>query len=151
MKVEGVDWSPLDFVVAAFLIGIPGLLFELAVRLNAGWAYRAGAALALLTAFLTVWINLAVGIVGDGHNPANLLFFGVVLLALGGTVLARLKPNGMALAMCVTALVQAAIGAVVWLGRMETVAPAVGLSLALALMWLAAGGLFQKAAATTPD
>ena len=151
MNVEGVDWSPFDFVAAAFLIGIPGLLFELAVRLSGNWAYRAGAALALLISFLTVWINLAVGIVGDEDNPANLMFFAVVFIALAGSVLAGFKPAGMARALFIAALVQAGIGAVVWFGRMETAAPAAGLSLALALMWLAAGGLFRRAtkAATT--
>ncbi|MDG2532302.1 hypothetical protein P6144_01465 [Sphingomonas sp. HITSZ_GF] len=136
-----VRWGPADFVLAALLIGGTGLVFELAIRARASGAYRAAVALALFTAFLTVWVNLAVGMIGDAGNPLNLLFGGVIAVAILGGFLARFQPVGMAWAMAATALVQAA-----------TVIPALtydprtaALIGAFTLPWLLSAALFRAA------
>ena len=107
-----VDWSVADFIVAAVLFGIVGLAFELIVRTSDSLAYRFGAGLAVISAFLTLWVNGAVGMIGSENNPYNLLFGGVLLIALSGSVLARFRPAGMARAMAVAAIAQVGIGAV---------------------------------------
>lgn len=99
-----VNWSASDFVVfAAMLLGI-GIPLELAVRRSRHPAYRAGAAAGLLGAFLVVWANLAVGIVGSENNPLNLLFFGALLVGIAGAIAARFEARGMARAMIATAV-----------------------------------------------
>lgn len=103
LNAEGVDWSPGDFIFAAALFGIVGGLLELAVRASSNPSYRTGAALALLGAFLVMWVNLAVGIVGSEDNPANLLFFGALAIGIAGSVVTRGKPAGMSTAMLATA------------------------------------------------
>jgi hypothetical protein len=146
-----VKWTALDFVFAAVMIGGTGLLIELAVRTSHNLAYRAGAALALLTAFLLVWINAAVGIIGNEDNPANLVFLGIVGVAAVGTLLARARPNGMARTMFVTAAAQALTGAAVFaFGIASTQPPGpVGLPVLIegfAAMWLGSAMLFRRAA-----
>lgn len=99
-----VNWSASDFIAMGALIAIVGGLFELAVRSSRSRIYRAAFALALLGAFLVVWANLAVGIVGSDDNPANLWFFAALFVGVAGAALARLRAKGMAIAMLATAL-----------------------------------------------
>jgi len=134
-----VVWGPFDFLVAGALIGGVGLAFELAVRTHQSTAYRAGAAVALLTAFLTVWVNLAVGMIGDEGNPINLVFAGVLAVAVLGSLLARFRPAGMAWAMLATAAAQAAT-ILPALAQEPRTAPLIG---AFALPWLLAAALFR--------
>ena len=99
-----VKWTASDFVFAAVLLGVIGGGLELAVWASSNRAYRAAAALGLLGTFLVTWVNLAVGIVGSENNPANLLFFGALLVGLAGSVVAGFRAPGMALAMVATAV-----------------------------------------------
>jgi|GEM_PF-6030682 len=69
--------------------------------------YRAGAALALATSFVQIWMNLAVGIVGEPDNPVNQGFYGVVAAAAACAFTARLRPDGMVRAMLAVAAMQA--------------------------------------------
>lgn len=105
-----VNWTPADFVFAAVLIGGVGGLYEFTVRRSASWAYRGGVAAALLASFLTIWVNGAVGMIGSEDNAYNLVFVGIVVLALSGSVVARFRASGMALALAVAALAQAIAG-----------------------------------------
>ena len=109
---DAVNWSPADFAFAAVMIGGVGIAFELAVRTTRTLAYRAGTALALAAGFLLIWIDAAVGIIGDEGNPLNLLYVAVPAVALAGAVVARFRAAGMARAMIVAATVQATIGGV---------------------------------------
>ena len=105
-----VKWTTGDFLFAILMIGSVGLAFELVVRASSNIAYRAGAAAALAAAFLTVWVNGAVGMIGSEDNGYNLLFLGVIALALAGSIVARFRASGMALAMVVAAASQAGLG-----------------------------------------
>jgi hypothetical protein len=136
-------WTASDFIVAAAMFAIVGGTFELAVRASGSAAYRGGAAVALATAFLMTWINLAVGIIGNEDNALNLMFFGVIAVALVAAI---------ARAMAVAAAVQAAIGIGIFAfsaGASEPPGP-FGLLLLIeffAGMWLVSAWLFRKAAA----
>ncbi len=148
---DEVAWTASDLVFAAMLLGGVGLGAELAVRNSRDLAYRAAAGLALAAALLTIWINLAVGIIGSEDNPANLLFFAVVLLALAGSAIAGLRPARMAWAMAAAALAQALVPAVVTLAGPGSDVPVwtpevLLLTGGLAAMWAGAALLFAKAA-----
>ena len=144
-------WSPDDFIVAGAMFAIVGGTFELAVRASGNASYRAGAAIALAAAFLLVWINLAVGIIGNENNPLNLIFFAVIAIALIGSIIARFRAAGMALAMVVAAAIQGLVGTSVLalgLGAGEPPGP-VGLFALIeffALMWLFSAWCFRRAA-----
>ena len=123
-----------------FLVSI-GLIFELSVRTPSTRAYGTGATLALATAFLLTWSNLAVGLTGSEDNPINLIYFSVVAVAAVGAMLARLKPRGMAVAMAATAGGQIAAAIVAQTNGFFT-GP---LTLFFCALWLASGWLFRKA------
>ncbi|HYX47857.1 MAG TPA: hypothetical protein VE820_13695 [Sphingomicrobium sp.] len=145
-------WTSADFIVAAAIFAIFGGTFELAVRASGNSAYRAGAAAALVTAFLLTWVNLAVGIIGNEDNPLNLMFYGVIAAALAGSIAARFRPDGMSRAMIVSAVIQALIGIGVLLtGAAATEPPGrIGLLILIesfAALWLLSAWFFRKAAA----
>lgn len=149
---DEVDWSVSDFAVAAVLVIGTGLALELTVRKGRGLAWRAAAATALAAVFLSLWINLAVGIIGSERNPANLMYLGVLAIALLGALLARGRPRGMARAMAVTALAQAVPAlAVLTMGAAtsEPVEPAQLLGLTGG--FVARGGGIRGAALIYPD
>ena len=96
---EEVRWSVADFVVAgALLLGV-GVPIDLAMRKTGNAAYRWAASLALVTAFLLIWVNGAVGILGAEDNDANLLYGGVLAIGFAGALLSRFRPRGMTYAM----------------------------------------------------
>jgi hypothetical protein len=109
---DQVNWSLFDFVVAGALLVVTGLLYELAVRKTRTVVYRAAAGVGVGAAFLLTWVNLAVGIIGEPDERANVLYLGVPAVGIIGAVIARLEPRGMARALFATALVQALIAAI---------------------------------------
>jgi hypothetical protein len=139
---DEVNWTAFDFLFAGAMIGGVGLLFELAVRSTRNSAYRAGVGAALAAAFLTVWANGAVGMIGSEHNPYNFLFIGVIAVALLGALIALFRPAGMALAMLVAAVGQACAG----LGGLSADPRGAVLSTGFAGLWLLSAALFRKAA-----
>jgi hypothetical protein len=131
------------------MFAIVGGTFELAVRASGNASYRAGAAIGLAAAFLLVWINLAVGIIGSESNPLNLMFFGVIAAALVGSIVARFQAAGMARAMIMAAVIQGLIGIGVFLadlGAAEPPGALLGLIEFFALMWLLSAWCFRRAA-----
>lgn len=147
-----VNWGPEDFIVMGVLLSACAGTVHLATRLSDDFAFLAGVVVAVGTSFLLVWINLAVGFIGDEGNPANLMFAGVILVAAIGSALARFRPRGMGRAMLAAAAAQGAIAAFTWfgdLGGMEPPGPVRPLALTslFVLPWLLAAGLFGKAAA----
>ena len=137
-----VDWSVSDFIFAAVMFGIVGMAFELIVRTSDSLAYRFGAGLAVMAAFLTIWVNGAVGMIGSEDNPYNLMFGGVLMIALIGSVVARFRPAGMAAAMLAASIAQAVLSG---LGFSTDVRGAM-FSMAFAGLWLLAAALFRNAA-----
>lgn len=107
-----VNWTPLDFAVAAAMIGGVGIAFELTVRATRSSAYRGAVAIALAAAFLLIWINGAAGIIGNEDNPLNLLYVGIIAIAFGGAAWARFRPKGASRAMLAAAVANSALGVV---------------------------------------
>jgi hypothetical protein len=156
LDAPGVNWTLGDFIFAIVMIGGTGLLFELAARMSRNWANRGAVALALLASFLIIWINGAVGIIGNEDNPANLVFGVVLAIEIAGAIVAKAKAEGMVRTMLVTAGAQALIGLVVFTRGIAVSEPpgAFGLLIlieAFAVLWLASALLFAKAARKLPD
>jgi hypothetical protein len=140
-----VAWGPVDFAVAGVLLAGTGLLFELAVRKASNLAYRAAVGIALAATLLLIWINLAVGIIGNEGNPANLMYGGVLAVGLIGAVVARFRPGGMARALFATALAQALVAVIALVARLDATVLLDGF---FAAMWIGSALLFQRANAT---
>ncbi len=115
-------------------------------------AYRIAIAIALGAAFLQIWMNLAVGIVGNEDNPVNLGFYLVVATAGACAFTARLRADGMARAMVAVAGVQALLAAVVATApstaRDDPMGPigVLALSAGFASLWLVSAFLFHRSA-----
>ena len=145
---DEVQWTTSDHIAWAVMLAIPGGLVDVTSRLSGSWAYRGGVIIALGTAFIITWANLAVGIVGNENNPINLIFFGVILVALIGAPLVGFKASRMRWVMYATAGAQVLSGLVA-LQAEAFVLVFCGVATAL---WLTSAALFGRAArdAVTP-
>lgn len=146
-----VNWTASDFIFAGVLLGSIGLGFELAVRRSGSSAYRVAASLALAATFLLVWINAAVGIIGNEQDDINMLYGGVLAVGWLGAIVARFRAAGLVRAMVAAALAQIAvpvIAAMVEPGATSPVwRPEVPvLTGFFAALWLLSAGLFRTAA-----
>jgi hypothetical protein len=108
--VDGWHWPPGAFVVVGALIFGIGFTYELVTRNRDALAYRAAVGVAFAAAFLLAWGNL---VQWADVNPDARMYFGVPIVGVIGAAVARLRPNGMALALFATALAQALVLAIV--------------------------------------
>ena len=152
---DEVNWDVADFALfGALLIGV-GVPYELAVRTTGDNAYRAAVGVALAAAFILVWVNGAVGIIGSEDNPANLMYGGVLAVGIIGAIIGRFQPHGMARALFATALAQALVAVIAliaglgspWSGPLEIVA----LNGFFVTLFVGSALLFQKAARGRPE
>lgn len=144
---SGVNWTGSDFAVMGGMLAVACAVYELGAWLSGNTAYRAGFGLAALAGFMTVWVNLAVGMLGEG--PINLMFGGVLLVAALGAVLAKFRAAGMVNAMVAAAVAQlACTGVGLAIGGFEALE--LTLTALFAVPWLASALLFSMAARNAP-
>jgi hypothetical protein len=105
-------WTLGDFVTAGALIFGTGLAFVLVARQGGNILYRLAVGVALAAAFLLVWINLAVGIIGAPDEAANLMYIGVLAVGISGAFVARFRQQEMTRALMATAFAQALIAVI---------------------------------------
>jgi hypothetical protein len=155
---DEVDWSVFDFVSFGALLFGSGLAYELISRKAGNSAYRAAVGVALGAAFLLVWINGAVGIIGNEDHPVNLMYFGVLGVGLIGAFIARLRPRGMALALFAAAVAQALVFMIAMIivkppfhstEEIFEVLKLLTLNAFFALLFIGSGLLFRRAGNTT--
>lgn len=77
-----VNWDLLDFIVMAIMLLGSGLAYVFIANLSQSGAYKLATAIAVLTGFMLIWGNLAVGFIGSESNPANLLYL-LVFVVVG--------------------------------------------------------------------
>ncbi|WP_323760708.1 hypothetical protein [Maricaulis sp.] len=93
-----MNWTPLDFLVAAVLLaclGLAGWLLVSALR-RPGSRQRLALGLVLLASLLMFWVNGAVGIVGSEQNDINMLYLLPIGAGAVGSAVVRLRPAAMA-------------------------------------------------------
>ena len=145
-------WSRGDFVAWAIMLLVALGGFELSMRASRDWAYRFGGFIALGAAFLLVWVNLAVGVIGSEGNAANLMYGGVLAIGLLGAAVARGRARGLAVTLVVMALatVVAGVSALVagWGAGTEPnwSKAVIGSTLFWGTAWLVSAALFRHAA-----
>jgi len=146
-----VAWDVVDFTFfGAMLLGV-GAIYTLAKRKADNTAYRFAVGVALAAAFILIWVNGAVGIIGDESNHANMMYFGVLAVGIIGAIIARFQPYGMVRAMYATALAQVLVAVIALIAGLGSTGPILpedililtGLFIAL---WLLSARLFRKAA-----
>ena len=127
---DEVTWGLGDFITFGAMLAIACGTYELAARMTRNKSYRAAVGVAVAAAFLLVWVNLAVGIIGSEGSPANLMYGGVLAIGIVGAIIARFRPKGMARALAAMALAQALVAAIAllvgwndpWNGPLEILA-----------------------------
>ena len=145
-----VNWDLFDFVFMGCLLMGVGLSFELVLGRSQKTVYRVAFGVGLGTAFLLVWINGAVGIIGSEGNPANLMYGTVLATGLVGSLIARFKPNGMANTCFIAALVQLlapVISLLIWSPISWGTAGVIGVFLfnaIFAFLFIVSGILFRR-------
>lgn len=137
-----VNWTASDFLVMAVLLGSVALGIQFLTGRSGSLAYRLGSVLAMISAFLIVWADLAVGMIGDGDNIYSLLFVGIIAIAAIGAMFARFEPAGMARAMFVAATAHVAVAAAGFAINPHGAT----ISMAMAVLWIGSAILFAKAA-----
>lgn len=142
---DEMAWDPADFILVAIMLAAACGAWELAMRKTGNWAYAAAAVVAAGAVFMLFLVNGAVGLIGNGDDPANLLFFGVVTVALGGAIIVRFRPEGMARTMAVTAGAQVVAGALALMLVPEVRGFLFGTAMFVPL-WLLSSWLFARAA-----
>lgn len=131
-------WTASDFVIMGVLLGSVGLGIEFLVARACNIFIRLGAVMLMLTVFLTIWVNMAVGMIGDG-NAYNLLFLIPVAVGISGVTAYRLDPRKSALVALVAGALQSAIG----FGGYAQDPRGAMLSATFGLFWLFAAALFR--------
>ena len=150
-----MDWTMADYAAAATLLA--GLVFgaALALRMRAGPGYRAAAIVTLVSLVALIWVNGAVGFIGASDDPANLMYGAVVLAALAGAGISRLRAAGMAVTLAAMAGLQLAIGVVAVTARLGSDAPSwpqaiIGATVVFTGLFLVAAALFRGASRAQP-
>ena len=138
-----VNWDFADFAVFGAMLLVVGGAYELATRLTGNKTYRLALGIALVGTFLLVWINLAVGIIGNEGNPANMVFFAIPAVGMVGALISRFEPIGMARALGATAIAQALVAVVAQFAGWGSIFILTGF---FVLLWLTSAQLFWKAA-----
>jgi hypothetical protein len=147
LTVDGWNWKWHDFLMAWAVFTFTTFFYRfLATRPVASLAYKAGAALAVITGFLITWINLAVQIIGE-DNPGNGLYLLTILGGFVGVGLSRCQPAGLAkvaFAMGAVLLAIPAVSVLLWPADFSPGYPKVQLlSACFAGMFAASGLLFR--------
>ncbi|MCJ7555979.1 MAG: hypothetical protein MUP90_03575 [Gammaproteobacteria bacterium] len=142
----------MDFLLLFVLLGAMIFGHRLLVAKQPGnTPYKIAMGLALGSAFFLFWVNGAVGIIGDSNNDANMMYFGVLAVAIVGSVMARFQPQRMVLAMLATAVAQALVAMIALIGDFGSSGPIwpqdiLGVTALFAVLWLGSARLFQMAA-----
>lgn len=103
---DEVVWSLMDFVIAGILLSGAGISFVLLTHKSGNRKYSIATGIAVGAALLMMWANLAVGIIGNEDNPANIMYLWVLGVGVVGAVIAQFKPKGMSLALLATAITE---------------------------------------------
>lgn len=151
LAIEEIRQGEYARVILAAMFGVGCAIVELGARKSAGWAYKAGLIVAVLTGLGQAYMNVVVGLIGSADNPFNLMFFLIVALTLTGSLIVQCRAPGMVWVMGAAALAQVAAGVVGGMmvpGDVGEPQPAgiMFLTVYFAGLWLNAAALFRVAA-----
>ena len=143
-----VDWTLSDFVVMGLLLAVACGAIDFGMRLSGSLAYRAGVVVGVGGAFLLLWVNMAVGLLGGEANPANLMFLGVLAIGATGALVARFRARGLAITMLAMAVAQVLVAVIAVASGQAGSSPTmevVGVTVVFLAPWLFSAALFRAA------
>ena len=107
-----VDWTGSDFIFAAILLGLLGGGIELAFRVGRSGKQAAAIALFTLLSFLTLWSNMAVGIIGNEGQAVNAGFTLAIVASVAVALITWFRAAAMRLLCVILAILQPVLGLV---------------------------------------
>lgn len=116
---DEVVWTLGDFVFAGTLLFGTGTTLVLAATKFQSLTYKMGMSIGIISIFLLVWVNGAVGIVGHEGEPINVLYFIIPAVGLIGSFLCRLNSQGMFYTLSIMAVIPLVIAVIAILGYMQ--------------------------------
>lgn len=149
-----ITWTLFDFIIAGLLIFGTGLAYQFVSTKVKGREYKVALVLILGSSFFLIWSNLAVGIIGSEDNPFNLMYFGVIIIGIIGSLLSRFQAKGMAKTAYVMAIAQILVPIIaLYIGRPEIttagelmgVIKVFAINIFFVVLFVAAGIFFQRA------
>jgi hypothetical protein len=146
--VEDWHWGWRGFLMAYVLFFSIGMAIALLSRRMGLWSYKAGVAVALISAFGLAWSTM--GHVSGTENPANLWYLSVLGVGLVGAMLARLQPPGLSLTLFAMASTLALISLIVPSGAPPDMALRMAIGHIGGVLLFAAAGLLFRHASMTP-
>jgi hypothetical protein len=144
-----VNWQSADFAVFGAMLLSVGLAYEFLAAKMGAFRYKAAMALALVGAFILLWGNMAVGLIGSEEEPLNLMYYAVIGFFIFGSAMARIRPHEMMRVMFVTATIQFLItlGALsLRMGELsgKTLAASVGINSVIIALFIVSALLFRQ-------
>lgn len=133
-------WRLNDLPLAFGMIISVGFTFEIALRTPLKWAYRAGAALSIITALLLVLGKTAIGFVVPENNTINVILFAAPAIALIGSIAVNFRASALSIVMACSATTQLSAGLIAYYHGYFT-GP---LSITFTSLWLASSLLFLR-------
>ena len=144
---DGVNWGPMDFAIMGVLVLGSGLLYEYASSRAGSVAQKTAVGIAVAAGLLLIWVNLAVGMIGDDGTAANLLYIFVLFVALIGASIARFEPREVSIAMFATAGAQVVVAVIALVAGLG---PTLAADAFFIGAWVASGLLFRQASVPAP-
>lgn len=109
---------------------------------------RAGLLAFGVAGLVPLWVNGAVGIMGDEDNPANLMFVMVSVFGAIGAALVKFRTASLVRTAQLAAALHVVVVALLWLRGGEGLPAA---ALLLALPWLFSAALLKRAVRAVPE
>jgi hypothetical protein len=144
------NWTLFDFVFAATVLFGTALTYELVSRKGDSVAYRVAVGVAVVTALLLVWVNAAVGFIGDGElDFPNGMYFVMLFIALISAFVVRFKSHNMSYVLFGLAIAQMLVPVIALIIGINDFSPGLikvfCLSAFFAVFWIGSGMLFRRA------
>ncbi len=139
---DEVNWALGDFLVAGVLLFSAGGAFAFVTRKARHSAYRYATGIAVFSGLALIWMNLAVGIIGNEENLANVMYAGVLAVAGIGSLVARFRPIGMYRALVATAVAQLLVSGIAFIAGWGA---AILIDGVFAGLWICSARLFKQA------
>ena len=140
--VKGWNWPVGSFVFVYVLFFATGMAYALIARKMNAWAYKVGVGLALVTGFALGWSNMVH--VADSENPANLVYYSVLVVGAVGALLARLEARGLAYTLFAMAATLALIVVILPLGAPPDLARNMAIGHGVFIVLFTASGLLFR-------
>ena len=151
---DQVNWSSSDFVIMGCLLFATGSLMLWTLSQSNITAYRLAMAIGIGATFLLIWTNLAVGLIGSGPNPGNLMYIGVVATVAIGLIVSRFRAGSLEIVMFLCAFLIVLITSIALMAGMSeypgsSIGEIIGVNVFYVILFMAAGLLFRNAETTS--